>query len=892
MMTRGKGRDRELREELRTHLEMATRDRIERGEQPADAAAAARREFGNVAYVQEATREMWGWMWLERLTQDTRYAVRLLGRTPAFSIVAILSLAVGIGANAAIFQVINAVRLRALPVARPHELVEITPVTMDGARGYFSSWRQSVSNPIWEEIRDRQEAFSGTLAYGESRFNLASGGEARPARGLLVSGSFFDLLEVRPERGRLLSAADDHRGCAARAVISHAFWQREFGGNPAAIGTMLNLDSHPAEIIGVTPASFFGLEVGRTFDVAIPICAEAALNAGGGRLDSGTDWWLIVMGRLKPGVTTEQASAHVRALSAGIFQATLKPNYPPVSVPKYLDMKLQALSATTGVSYLREVYEGPLWLLLGLAALVLLIACANLANLMLARASARERDIAIRLGLGASRGRVVRQLLTESVVFSAAGAMFGFVLARVFGDALVLFVDAGEDAIVLNLATDWRVLAFTAGLGALTCLLFGLVPAIRATRVGAATIMKSGGRSLTGARESSALRRGLVVAQVAISVVLLFGAILFARTLHNLGAVDPGFARSGVIVAHVDLRRIALPADGRIAYKQSIVERLRATPGVEAAAAMSIVPVSGNGWGNDISVQSGQTQTVSTRFNQISHGYFSTFQTPVVAGRDFDPAADTLAAPRVAIVNQTLAALFDGGQPIGGRFKVEATPSQPATEYHVVGVVADSKYMTLREGPSPVAYFPMSQDRRPSPWTSVAVRGRLEPAAMTSSIVQSFRELDPNIGVSFELLDSLIARTLVRERLMATLSSFFGSIAAALAVIGLYGLIAYTVTRRTNEIGVRMALGASRGNIASMVLREAGGLVAIGVAVGLVLALLTGRFAESLIFGLHPRDPLSIAVAALVLGTVSLLASYLPARAASRIEPTTALRVE
>jgi putative ABC transport system permease protein len=364
--------------------------------------------------------------------------------------------------------------------------------------------------------------------------------------------------------------------------------------------------------------------------------------------------------------------------------------------------------------------------------------------------------------------------------------MSGFLLARVFGDALVLFVDGGEDEIVLNLATDWRVLAFTAGLGALTCLLFGLVPAIRATRVGTATVMKSTGRGLMGTRESSALRRVLVVAQVAVSIVLLFGAILFARTLHNLGAVDPGFARGGIVITEVDLRSVALPAEQRPAYKQALLERLRAMPGVEAAASMSLVPVSGSSWGNDIALQSREPTTVNTRFNRISQGYFETFRVPIVAGRDFDPALDTLSAPRVAIVNRTLAAMFGTGQAVGSRFKMEATPSQPATEFQIVGVVADSKYLDLREDPTPVAYFPMSQDPRPARWTMVAVRGPLDAAAVTPPIVQSLRELDPNIGVSFTILDSLIARTLIRERLMATLSSSFGSIAAALSVIGLY----------------------------------------------------------------------------------------------------------
>jgi predicted permease len=892
-MTRRRDRDRELDEEVRTHLAMATRDRIERGEEPAEAAAAARREFGNVAQVQEVTREMWGWTWLERLAQDVRYAVRLLAAAPAFSIVAIVSLAVAIGANAAIFQVNNAVRLRALPVARPHELVEIAPVSMEGARGNFSHWGQPLSNPIWEQIRDHQEAFDGTFAYGGTTFNLATGGEVRTARGLFVSGSFFDVLEVRPERGRLLTAADDHRGCPARAAVSHGFWQRELAGSPAAIGSIVHLDSQPVEIIGVVPARFAGLEVGRTFDIAVPICAEPAFTGGAGRLDSGTNWWLVVMGRLKRGVTIDRATAHLQALSPGIFRETLEPNYPQASVPKYLEMQLHALPASTGISNLREVYGSALWLLLGLAALVLLIACANLANLMLARASAREREIAIRLGLGASRGRVIRQLLTESVVLSTAGACLGLVLAGVLSDALVMFVDGGEGDIVLDLATDWAVIAFTAGLAALTCLLFGLVPAIRATRVESAAVMKSTGRGLTSTREGSALRRSLVVAQVAISLVLLFGALLFTRTLRNLASVDAGFSSSGVVMTQVDFRRVALAPDQRTAYKRTIVDRVRAIPGVEAAAATTLMPVSGDVWGNTLTLRSsGGPKTVSTLLSRVSEGYFATVQTAMIAGRDFDPAIDTVTSPLVAVVNQTFAAMFDGGQAVGARFRTEAAPAQPVTEYQVIGVVADSKYLSLRQEPAPVAYLPMSQEPQPGRWALLAVRGRLDPAAMTSSLVQSLRELNPNIGVSFTMLDRAVAQSLMRERLMATLSSFFGSIAAALAVIGLYGVIAYTVNRRTQEIGVRMALGATRAGIASMVLREAGLLVAVGVSAGLILALLSGRLAESLLFGLDSRDPFSIVAAAVLLGSVALLASYLPARAAANIEPTTSLRAE
>jgi predicted permease len=884
-------RDDELKEELNAHLSMAVRDRLDRGEP--DAEVAARREMGNLATIAEVTRDMWGWRSLERLAQDLHYAGRLLRRTPAFSIVAIVSLAFGIGATTAIFQVINAVRLRTLPVSRPHELVEITPVSMEGARGNFSSWRESLSNPLWEQVRDRQEVFAGTLAYGSATFNLAPGGEVRPARGLMVSGSFFDVLGIRPERGRVLGPDDDRRGCAPRAVVSHGFWQRELASDPAVVGRTLSLDSHPVEIVGVTPASFFGLEVGRTFDVAIPICAEPAVAGSPGRLDSGTDWWLIVMGRMKPGTTIDQANAQLAALSAGIFKATLAPNYPLVSVPKYLSMTLHALRADRGISYVRELYTSPLWLLLGLASLVLAIACANLANLLLARATARQREIAIRLGLGASRGRIIRQLITESALLSAAGAIAGLVLARVFSDALVGFVETDGDAVMLNLGLDWRIVGFTAGLAALTCVLFGLAPALRGTRIGAGAVMNTTGRRVTTTREGTALRRILVVAQVAVSLVMLFGALLFVQTLRNLDRVDTGFAREGIVMTRVDFRQVAVDAEQRLAYKHTLLERLRAIPGVEAAASTSLAPVSGSAWGNDVTVTGPDgPKVVSTRFNRVSQGYFETFRTPIVEGRDFDGAIDIHSAPPVAIVNQTFADLFGRGRAVGGRFTREATPSQPATEFQVVGVVADAKYLTLREDRAPTAYFPLSQEPQSGRGALFAVRGRLQPAALTSSIVQSFKELDPNIGLSFTVLETQIRQTLVRERLMATLSSFFGSIAALLAVVGLYGVIAYTVTRRTNEIGVRMALGASRGTVVAMVLGEAGVLVGLGIGIGLIFAFLSGRFAETLLFGLEPRDPLSMGLAAAVLAAVAMMASYLPARAAANIEPTAALRVE
>jgi putative ABC transport system permease protein len=886
-------KDRELDEELRMHLELATRDRVDRGEDPEAAALAARREFGNFTQVQEVTRAMWGRMWIERLAQDLRYAARLLRRAPGFSSVAILSLAVGIGVNAAIMQVINAVRLRSLPVARPYELVEITPVSLDGARGNFSSWRPALSNPVWEQIRDHQQTFAGTFAFGGATFNLAIGGEARPARGLWVSGEFFDVLGVPPAHGRLLTAADDRRGCPARAVISDDFWRREFGAATAAIGRTFTLEGQAVEIAGVTPPGFFGLEVGRGFDVAVPICSEPILTGTAGRLDSGTDWWLIVMGRLKPGVTVEQASSQLGALSGTIFKTTLAPNYPAISVPKYLAMKLHALPAGTGISQLREQYRSPLWLLLGLAVIVLIIACANLANLMLARASARQRELAVRLGLGASRGRIIRQLVTESAVLALIGAVSGLFLARIFSNALVSFVDGSGHDIVLNLELDWRVIAFTAALGALTCMIFGLVPAIRATGIGAGAIIMEAGRGLTMTRDRAMLRRLLVVAQVALSVVLIVGALLFVRTLANLTRTDPGFAREGILIASVDLGRVPLAPEHRIAYKTAVLDRVRAVPGVAAAAITTVVPVSGNAWGNDVTVQrpSGP-ETHLALFTRVSSGYFRTFRTPILAGRDFDER-DTPTSPRVAIVNQTFVQRFFGNaSPLGQRFQVEATATQPATDYDIIGVAADSKYLSLRDDIEPAAYFPMSQDPHPARWARIVIRSDADLSGITSAISRNLQNLHPNIGISFDVLSTQIARSLLRERLVATLSAFFGTVAAALALVGLYGLIAYTVSQRRKEFGVRLALGADRRAVVRLVLNEASVLVSVGVVIGLALAMTFAGLAETMLFGIRPRDPASIAAAAVALAVVALLASYVPARAAARIEPVIALRVD
>jgi putative ABC transport system permease protein len=889
---RRRDRDSELGEEIRTHLEMAIRDRVDRGDTRAQAEVAARRELGNVVTIREVTREMWGGIWLERLAQDLRYGVRLLLRNPGFTLVAVLSLALGIGANTAIFQVINAVRLRTLPVANPAEIAEIRLVDPTGARGFFNSWNPSLTNPIWEQIRERQQGFSSLLATGGSTFNLATGGESRPAQGLWVSGDFFSMLGVRPAAGRVLTGADDRRGCPARAVLSYPFWQREYGGDGSIVGRTITLQAQPVEIVGVSQAGFFGLEVGRSFDVALPICAQPGLDAGGGILDSGTTWWLTVMGRLKPGWSFEQATAQLHTISPDLFRSTLPSNYPAVSVQKYLDFKLAAYDAGSGISWLREQYESPLWLLLGTAALVLVIACANLANLLLARASARQREMAVRLGLGASRSRVVRQLLTESLLLAGAGAACGAILAGTLSTTLVSFIKTADQTVVLDLGVDWRVLGFTAALAIATCVLFGLVPALKATRIGASSVIRISDRSQTAGRDGVALRRALVVCQIALSLVLLVGAFLFARSLQNLLTLDPGFRGEGVIVAEIDMRHLGMPVAGRRQTRRDLLARVAALPGVESVAQVTIVPISGNGWGNDVWADAGASRkAVSAAFNQASAGYFTTLRIPVLAGRDFDDAVDTPSAPPVAIVNEAFArAVLNGGNPVGARFTVEATPTRPERTFHVIGLVRDTKYMTLREDIGAGVYVAESQDPQPRPWARVVVRSSLPPETVTAAITRSLVEWNPRIGVEYSLLTSQIADTLVRERLMATLSGFFGVLAAVLTLVGLYGVIAYTVARRTKEIGIRMALGATSGRVVAMILREAGLLVALGIVGGLLLARAGGHAATTLLFGLEPGDPVALGVAVAGLTAVALVASYAPARRAAKIEPNTALR--
>lgn len=828
---------------------------------------------------------------LENLFQDARHGLRLLLLNPGFAIVAILSLALGIGANTAIFQLLDAVRLRAIPVQHPEQLAIVRIGNFDSASGNFSSRYSQATNPQWEQIRAQQQGFSGIFAWSPERINLARGGEIREANVLWVSGDFFDVLGVKPEAGRLLNASDDRRGCSGAAVISDSFWRSEYGASSNVFQKPIALEGHPFDIIGVTPPAFFGVEVGRTFDVAIPLCVDPIVRGEYARQDGRTDWWLAMMGRLKPGWTLDRATAQLEAVSPGIFEATLPQRFQAEDSKNYLSYKLKAFSAEKGFSELRSDYSNPLWMLLAIAGLVLLIACANLANLMLARASAREKEIAVRLALGASRARLIRQLLSESMLLAVAGAISGILLARVLSGVLVAMISTESDTMFLDLAADYRVLGFTAGLAVLTCILFGLAPALRATKSSPASAMRASGRGLTANRERFGLRRILVVTQVALSLVLLVGALLFVGSLRNLLGVDAGFRQDGILVAHLDFGSLHLPPGRRIEYRRQLVEKIRAIGGVASAAHARIVPLSGNGWNQSILIGGKKTKGGS-QLDRVTPGYFATLNTPLVAGRDFDNH-DVAGGAQVAVVNEAFAKKFyDGANPVGKRFGFEGDKGETPPVFEIVGMVKNTKYFDLREDFRAIAFFPDTQDDRSNQVANVVVRADLPLSALIPAIKRGVAEVNPDIDVAFHPFKTQILDGLLQERLMATLSGFFGALAAILAVIGLYGVISYMVARRTNEIGIRMALGANGAGIVRLILREALLLLGIGLVVGVALALAAARTASSMLFGLKPYDPATLAFAITTLAVVAIAASYIPARRAAGVDPMVALREE
>jgi|HubBroStandDraft_6_1064221.scaffolds.fasta_scaffold02718_6 putative ABC transport system permease protein len=830
---------------------------------------------------------------MTNLLRDLRHAFRLLRLSPGFAIVAIVTLALGIGANTAIFQLIDSIRLRTIPVKNPQELGTVRIADRHWGSGQFSGQYSQLSFPMWEQIRKRQEGFSEMAAWTGQKFNLATGGEVRYANGLRVTGDFFHVLGVAPIIGRLLGPEDDQPGCpVSGANISYAFWQRNFGGDPSAIGKRLTLDGNSFQVLGVIQPGFNGISIGDTFDVAVPVCIEPILSPRNNRLTIRHAWWLASIGRLKPGWTIQRANAQMNAATPAILQETIPTTYDSEATKKYLEYKLGAFSASTGFSELRQDSETSLWLLLGISGLVLLIACANLANLMLARAGARERQITIRRALGATRGRMIRELLSESLLLAIAGSICGLFLAFAVSRMLVAFISTQQNQIFLDLGMDWRVLAFTTALAVLTTVSFGLAPAIRATRAEPATLLQSGSRGSTGGRERFSLRRILVVSQVALSVVLLMGALLFVRSLRNLTTLNVGFQQTGILITSVDFDRLHLPEERYTEYKRDLVKRVQAMPGVESAADAMLIPFGGSTWNDNVLNEGSDAEAGSAWINYLGPGYFQTIGTQLLAGRDFDDR-DTATSVKVAIVNQAFVQkILKGADPLGKRFRIHEPPGKPRPLYEIVGLTKDNKFQDMHEEYLPFMYFPATQQEKPSPDDQILIRSSLPLASLMTSMKQTISDVNPGIDLDFKVFKTRIHDSLLQDQLMATLSGFFGFLAALLAAIGLYGVISYMVVQRTKEIGIRMAIGAERLDVLRLILREASLLTITGLVIGAGLALGAAQAAKSLLYGLKPRDPLTLAAAVVVLSAVAAFASFWPAYRASKLDPLIALRYE
>lgn len=884
--------DRERAREIETYIEIETVENVARGMPFEEARRAARRKLGNPTLILEEIYRMNSIGFVETLWQDLRFGARLLRLSPGFTTIAILSLALGIGANTAIFQLLDAVRLRSLPVRNPQELAEVRVAGSTNVIGVSNGWNAAITNPLWEQIRQHQQVFSGVFAWGDDDFRIGGGAQARRARALWVSGEFFSVLGVPALQGRLFRPEDDRRGCGpSGVVISYALWQSEFTGRDSAVGSKLIIQNQPFEVIGVTPPDFFGLEVGKNFDVPLPVCARAIWDHEA--LDRRHEWWLTVMGRLKPGLTLARASAHFNTISPGLFEATVPAGYGDTTNQAYRKLRLAAYPAGNGVSSLRKVYDTSLWLLLGITGLVLLIACANLANLMLARASAREREFNVRLALGATRGRLIRQLLSESLLLAAAGAALGAAVARMLSQSIVWFLSGEEGSLRLDLSMDWRVLAFTAAVAILTCVIFGLAPAMRCLRMEPGAAMKADGRGLTATRERFSFQRLLVISQIAVSLVLLVGALLFVQSFRNLATLNPGFQQNGILVASVDLTRLRITDERRIPFQRDLLEQVRAIPRVEAAAATSNVPLSGTSWTMSVRVAGAEgEQRGGSKVTWVSPGYFRTMEIPLLAGRDFNER-DTEKSQKVAVVNETFVRKFlRGTVPIGRTIRTGQEPGYPEAVYEIVGVVKDTRYAGLREANPPQSFAPASQAPKLEQDLDIMVRSSAPMAGVIPVIKKTMSGWNPQIAIEFRMLQTQIREGLMRERLMAAFSGFFGILAALLAAVGLYGVISYMVMRRRNEIGIRLALGATRFQVLSLIMGEAGLLLSIGLVLGVVLSIAAARSASTLLFELEPYDPVTLVAGAGLLAAIAALASYLPAQRAAQGDPMIALRHE
>ncbi|HEX6536424.1 MAG TPA: ABC transporter permease [Gemmatimonadaceae bacterium] len=900
---------RDVDEEIAFHLAMRVEKLIAAGWSPAAARAEALRQFGDLPAVRaeclttdhERERAMRRASYMDDLRRDAAYALRTLRRNKGFAVVLLLILALGIGANTAMFTLVNALLLRTLPVSHPERLVTIGDPRRTGSLSEGTPRPDLASYPVYEDLRDGTRTLAGLYANGRTgRLDVTIGGghagtEAEHPRGRLVSGNYFSVLGVPARLGRTFTAAEDRApGADPVAVISWAYWRRRFGGERSAIGRTITVNGAPLTIIGVTPPGFTGDIVGQPTDIWIPLMMQPSIMPHRTWLTDRTVSWLLLMGRLAPGVTLAQARAelsalerrtlteHASAADLGGVERGLRETPPRVE------------PGARGFSYYRSTFARPLLTLMVAVVLVLLVVCANVANLVLARAAARGREMSVRMALGAGRRRLVRQILTESVILAAAGGSLGLLFAIWGSTALLRMAWGAHDTLPLDVHVDARILAFTLGLSLLTALIFGLVPALRATRLDLAGALRAHARSVGGGggggagRERMPLGKLLVVAQVALSMLLLVGTGMLVRSTRRLERADMGAARDRLLIASIDAERSGYAGPRLAALMRDVVARVGRLPGVAGATFSENGIFSGRESGTSVQVESYTARADSDTliaYDDVGPNYFATIGAHLLRGRDIE-ARDDESAPRVAVINETMARFFfPRGDALGHQVRSDSV------SWEIVGIVRDVQEQGVREPPARRIYFPTVQMHRLPGDFILEVRATGDPARLAGPVRRALRAADPSLVVlDVDPLDDLIRDSISQDRMVANVVTFFGGLALVLAALGLYGVMAYATVRRTSEFGLRMALGAEPGAVTRMVLREAMMLVAAGVIVGLPIALAATRLLRGQLFGVSPLDPPSIGLAVAVLGVSAIVAGWLPAMRASRVPPLDALR--
>jgi predicted permease len=842
---------------------------------------------------------------LQNLVKDLRYAGRTFRQNPLFTAVAVGSLALGIGVNTAIFSLIDALLLKDLPVDDPGRLMMVSDPTSAGVSiGTQTGVRNLFTYDEFQRMRQRNLVFKTMFAAesNASRENVSiGGGSLEELRTRLVSGDYFSTLGVKPLIGRTFSV-DDERGPGSDpyVVISYAYWKNRFGRDPSAVGKTVQIRKTFFTVIGVMPPEFFGETVGDVPDAWLPMMMEPFVKLG-------RDWlhddpskaervmWLLVAGRLKPGISEKQAESSLNVLFQQIVHETAGSNLPPDRLRELADQKIKIQPGSKGASPLRDEFNQPLLVLMAVVAMVLLIACANVANLLLARSTARQREIGIRLAIGASRGRLIRQLLTESAVLALAGGAIGVLFAFWASSLMLRLVSGGSSSVPLDVHPDLRVLAFTVGVSLLAGLLFGLAPAFRATRVDVSSTLKETSRGVIGGGTRISIGKALVTSQVAVSLLLLIGAGLFLRTLQNLQQVDLGYPREKLLLVRVDALAAGYQDVQRSAVFRMLLDRFRAVPGVRGVALSENGLFSGTESGDQISVEGYKPQKpgdASARFDQIGPGYFSTLGIPILLGREIGPQ-DSEGGAHVCVINQAMARFFFGDRNPLGKHITDEFPDTRTT-FEIVGVTRDDRDHRLRGEIPRRFYIPFFQGLGGiPPAANFEIRTFADPNSIIKSIRREVEQIDRTLPIlSARPLDELLDRTMTQDRLLARLSAFFGGLALLLASVGLYGVLSYSVARRTNEIGIRMALGAQQSSVLVMVLRETAVMILAGIAIGVSLAFALTRLVSSQLYGLKATDPSTIMIAGAVLAAVAMLAGYLPARRASHVDPLDALRYE